>query len=352
LKITQKIIKEIKEIIGNIEYLKIRNSQLLSDFHKYTFLLGLGPFTKYKNNPILSPQGKGWESHSVFNPATVVSDDEVIMLYRAEEIRKGQENKYRSSIGFAKSSDGINFIREPNPIFTPTELYEIPGGCEDPRIVKLENKYYLTYTAYDDKIARLAMATSNDLCNWHKEGKMFEDSQWDNYFPKSIFPDTPRGWTKSGVIIPHMINDRYWMYFGDTYIWIASTDNPDLKDWEINKEPVLKTRINHFDSLLVEPGPPVLILPEGIWLGYNGKDKNQRYSFGQAIFSIEDPTKLIHRSTFPLLEPNTKDEIHGQVSSVVFGQGLVRFKDKIFLYYGMADSKIGVAFADDRLLKK
>jgi predicted GH43/DUF377 family glycosyl hydrolase len=111
-------------------------------------------------------------------------------------------------------------------------------------------------------------------------------------------------------------------------------------------EPVLSPRIGSFDSHLVEPGASPLLLPEGIWLGYNGADSNLRYAFGQALFATDNPTKLIRRSTRPLLEPTTPDEIDGQVPQVVFGEGLVQFQGKWFLYYGMADLRVGVAITE------
>jgi predicted GH43/DUF377 family glycosyl hydrolase len=210
----------------------------------------------------------------------------------------------------------------------------------------IDDTFYMTYTAYDGKVARLAMAVSSDLRSWSKRGLLFhDDAQWDAYFPRAEYPDNPRGWSKSGVILPQKVKDRYWMYFGDTCIWAASTTDPDLRGWEIIPKPVLRPRPNHFDSKLVEPGPSLLILPEGIWLGYNGADDNLRYAFGQALFALDDPTRLIHRCTYPLLEPATEYEIEGQVRQVVFAQGLVSFQGQRLLYYGMADSRIGLAVA-------
>jgi predicted GH43/DUF377 family glycosyl hydrolase len=89
----------------------------------------------------MEPQGDGFEAMAVFNPTVIVEDGIFYMLYRAED-RKGV-----SRIGLAESDDGINFVRRPEPVLSPTERYEIWGGCEDPRVVKIEDTYYLTYTA-------------------------------------------------------------------------------------------------------------------------------------------------------------------------------------------------------------
>lgn len=342
---TNKKIQEVRQKVGEEDYVRMKKEYRPeeSEFYEYTYLKGLGPFRKYENNPILAPQGNSWESRSVFNPAAWTDGEKVYMLYRAEGACEFPGREFCSRIGLAVSTDGINFTREPQPVLEPSEPYEIPGGCEDPRITKIDDTFYMTYTAYDGKVARLAMAVSSDLSTWTKRGLLFTDAQWDAYFPRDDYPDNPRGWSKSGVILPQKVKDRYWMFFGDTNIWAACTTDSELRDWEIIPEPILRPRPNHFDSRLVEPGPSLLILPEGIWLGYNGADNNLRYVFGQALFALDDPTRLIHRCTYPLLEPTTENEIEGQVPRVVFAEGLVSFQGQWRLYYGMADSYIGVA---------
>ena len=306
---------------------------------------GFDSFRKYESNPILTARGNAWESLTVYNPAAWTDDDRVYLLYRAEGPSNFPDKTFTSRIGLAISHDGIHFERERLPVLEPSQPYEIPGGCEDPRIVQIDNVFYMTYTAYDGKIARLAMARSRDLHQWEKLGPLFPDAQWERYFPHEehnrLFP---KGWSKSGAILAQPINGDYWMYFGDTHIWAAYSK--DLIHWDVVDEPVLSPRPNAFDSRLVEPGPPPLLLPEGIWLGYNGADSNLQYAFGQALFATDKPTKLIRRSAHPLLLPTTESEKTGQVPQVVFGEGLVRFRGKWFLYYGMADSRIGVAFAE------
>ena len=99
----------------------------------------LGPFTPYAENPILAPQGDGWESGSVYNPAAVVKDGKVVLLYRAHA------DDIVSHVGLATSDDGIHFERHPEPVLSPSEDYE-RHGCEDPRVTEIDGTYYLTYT--------------------------------------------------------------------------------------------------------------------------------------------------------------------------------------------------------------
>lgn len=286
----------------------------------------LGPFEKHGGNPILMPQGTTWESKDIFNPTTYTDGEHVYMLYRAEDSTGIGEWNGTSRIGMAKSTDGVTFERELAPILTPTEDYELPGGCEDPRVVRIGDTYYLTYTAYDGKNARLALASSKGhLYNWEKHGILFPQLEW----------------SKAGAILSEPVDGKYWMYFGDTDVWAAHSE--DLISWTMVEEPVLKRRAGQFDSRVVEPGPVPMMTDEGILLLYNGADDDLVYRSGQALFDTNDPTKLIARSGTPFLTPDVQLEKEGQVPNVVFIQGLVEFKDTWYLYYGMGDSGIGVA---------
>ncbi len=288
----------------------------------------IGPFTKYEENPIITPRGKTWESKDVFNPAAWTDGNTVYLLYRAEDSTGIGEWNGTSRIGLARSDDGFNFMREANPVLEPSEPYELPGGSEDPRVVRIEGLYYMTYTAYDGTTARLALATSEDLRTWTKHGLLFEE----------------RGWTKSGAILDTPVNGKYWMYFGDTNIWAAHST--DLFSWTVIEDPVLRPRPGMFDSKLVEPGPPPIVTDDGILLLYNGADDNTAYASGQVLFNPLDPTTVVHRADTPFFSPSLELEHEGQVPNVVFIEGLVNFKGKWLLYYGMGDSGIGVATED------
>ncbi len=285
----------------------------------------MGPFTKYGGNPILTPRGETWEAKDVFNPAAWSDGDSVWLLYRAEDTTGTGRWHGTSRIGLAHSSDGLRFEREPEPVLVPTEDWELPGGCEDPRVVRVGDTFYLTYTAYDGETARLALASSSDLRSWTKHGL--------------VFPD--RGWTKSGAILDTPIRGTYWMYFGDTNIWAAHST--DLLNWTVVEEPVLRPRPGSFDARLVEPGPQPLLTEQGILLLYNAADSALVYRAGQALFDPDDPTRLIARAEAPFLTPTSTLEQTGQVANVVFAEGLVDFQGRWFLYFGMGDSGIGVA---------
>jgi beta-1,2-mannosidase len=295
-----------------------------------------------------------WDEKDVFNPAAVVRDNKVYLLFRAED--KIGKFAGTSRLGLAVSDDGLHFTKMKEPVFYPDndslKSIEWEGGVEDPRVVESDDgTYYMTYTAYDGQVARLLIARSKDLMKWEKLGTVLNGK----------YKNT---WSKSGAIISKQIdsrivaekiNGKYWMYFGDTDLFMATSD--DLIHWQSVEEngklkSVLKPRPGYFDSRLVESGPYALVVDQGIQLIYNGMNLDSggdttlakgAYCAGQALFSKEDPTKVIDRLETNFMKPDKPYEITGQVNQVCFLEGLVPFKGKWFLYYGTADSKIAVA---------
>jgi len=344
------------------------------------------PFEKADSmNPVLTPgtgsfrdpilkQKVDWESKDVFNPAIVVKGDTLYMLYRAQDsIGKPAGT---SRIGLAFSTDGFHFTRYPEPVLYPDndtcKPYEWEGGCEDPRVTQDEGgTYYMTYTAYDGTTARLFVATSKDLKHWKKYGSAFADAYHGKYV---------NTWSKSGSIVSRYahgkviatrINGKYWMYWGDQFIWAATSE--DLIHWTPvemteNEQPpvplrnqaltmpdlkiVIPTRTGYFDNDLVEPGPPAMLTDQGILLIYNGRNTpgdgdstlpSGTYSGGQVLLDSHNPTRILQRMDHYFIHPDKPYEISGQVNHVCFLEGLADFRNRWLLYYGTADTKIAVA---------
>src|SRR6266545_2404418 len=328
----------------------------------------LGPFTKpAAGNPVITPNAASrfhspmgdttvaWEAYATFNPAAVVRDGKVYVLYRAEDASGAQQiGGHTSRLGLAESEDGIHFTRRATPVLYPDtdaqRQYEWPGGVEDPRIVETDDgTYVLTYTQWNRDVPRLAVATSRDLIAWTKHGPVFAHAAGGKYL---------RTESKSGAILSRIEGERiiatrasgkYWMYFGVPDLRIATSDN--LLDWtpveDSNGEAVkvLSARPNYFDSWLVEAGPPALLTPAGILVLYNaGSLPSRTYSAGQALFDARDPTRLIARSDSAFIKPTESYERTGQYTAgTTFVEGLVPFRGRWFLYYGTADSRVGVA---------
>jgi predicted GH43/DUF377 family glycosyl hydrolase len=358
----------------------------------------IGPFTKLDAaNPVLGPCADSrwdcelagsvaWEEKDVFNPAAVVRDGTVHLLYRAEDTVG--RHLGTSRIGLASSPDGVTFERGTAPVLFPAgdanHRYEWEGGCEDPRVCSTEDGgYVMTYTAYDGIKARLCVATSPDLRVWTKHGL--------------AFPAMPDLWSKAGAIVCRVegerlaatrLNGRYWMYWGESYIFAATSE--DLLRWEPVVHPsqaarpsqpgmpsapdiaaawsaaevgvsaserealvaVIRPRAGRFDSVLVEPGPPAVLTENGIVLLYHGKNAAvsgddrfppSTYCVAQLLLDPLDPTAVLARPTEPFLFPDRDYEITGQVGNVCFAEGLVPFGNRWLLYYGTADSKIALA---------
>ena len=304
-----------------------------------------GSWNRLSPEPVISPQGTGFESAGTFNPAVVEKNGKIVMLYRA------QDKKGTSRLGYAVSEDGVHFQRSPNPIFGPEAPYEKGGGTEDPRVAEINGTYYMTYTGYNDvdgvgpgkRDAQLCLATSTDLIHWVRQGVILPAyrGKWN------------AGWTKSGAILPEKINGKYWMYYfgdaNDTTGQMGVAYSEDLLHWaDALGHPVISRRPKYFDSKVTEPGPPPLVTPEGIFLLYNGADDNLVYSTGWVLFDRTDPTKVLARAEEPIFHPVDTWEKIGQVPNVVFVEGLVRRGNRWLFYYGGADKYIGAAAADSR----
>jgi predicted GH43/DUF377 family glycosyl hydrolase len=340
-----------------------------------------GPFEKPTQvNPIIAPDAVAtflspmtdsvvkWEELATFNPAAVVKDGKVYVLYRAEDASGKTEIGFHTSrLGLAESSDGLRFTRRPAPVLYPDKdaqaRYEWTGGVEDPRIVETEDhSYVLTYTQWNRDVPRLAVATSKDLVHWTKHGPAFAKAENGKYL---------RMETKSGAIVTRVegdhlvatrVNGKYWMYFNVPDIMLATSDN--LVDWTPLADSdgkvlkVLSPRPGYFDSWLVEAGPPAILTERGIVLVYNAGNSGQFgqpglpqrvYTGGQALFDAKNPIKLIGRLDEPFIRPTEEYEKTGQYKEgTTFTEALIPFKGRWFLYYGTADSRVGVAVWDPR----
>jgi beta-1,2-mannosidase len=341
----------------------------------------LGPFEKPREvNPVITPGSAftflspmndslvHWEGYATFNPAAVVKDGRVYVLYRAEDATGEQIiGHHTSRIGLAESTDGLRFARRGTPVLYPDKdaqaRYEWTGGVEDPRIVSTDDgRYVLTYTQWNRDIPRLAIATSRDLIHWTKHGPAFAAADSGKYRNLEC---------KSGAILSRVVGDRvvatrvngkYWMYFNVPDILIATSDN--LVDWTPLEDTngklvkVISPRPGYFDSWLVEAGPPALITEHGIVVMYNAGNSGRygepglpqrMYTGGQALFDARNPIKLIARSSEPFIRPTESYERTGQyVEGTTFVEGLVPFNGRWYLYYGTADSRVGVAVWDPK----
>jgi predicted GH43/DUF377 family glycosyl hydrolase len=283
---------------------------------------------RVSQEPILSPgPGSTWEAGAVYNCAAVYKDDLVHLIYRATDITSnGSRGKYINSLGYAVSSDGIHFNRLGNPILS-NDVEQEARGPEDPRIVEIDGTYHMMYTGFGGRFPgdyRISYATSRNLITWQRHGIVLDESNKD----ASLFPEKIGG----KYILLHRRPPDIWMSFSE-----------DLKNW--NEHVILMKAIPDSDwenEKIGIAGPPIKM--ENSWLLiYHGVSKSHRYSLGIAELNLEDPTKVISRQSEPILEPELDWEINGHVPNVVFSCGQVIKDGELYVYYGAADTVIGVA---------
>jgi predicted GH43/DUF377 family glycosyl hydrolase len=338
------------------------------------------PFIRPVSEPVIAPikdtvfdcpmRGKpmNWESSDTFNPAAVVKDGKICVLYRAEDGSGNGIGDHTSRIGLATSTDGIHFERRSEPVFYPADdeqkRYEWYGGCEDPRVVEgPDGRYYMYYSMWNKNNpegersnVHIGVASSTDLITWEKHGPIFsKDMPVFESWHKAAAPVTA---IRDGRLKAVRINGLYWMYFGERQIQVAISR--DLIHWEPVKDDngkvltIIRPRKGKFDSNLTEAGPPAVLTDKGIVLMYNGKNSDDKsldngaYAAGQLLLDPENPTRLLERCDNYFFKPEEDYEKSGQYASgTVFIEGLVYHNSKWLLYFGAADSFVGVAVCED-----
>jgi predicted GH43/DUF377 family glycosyl hydrolase len=282
---------------------------------------------RFEGNPILEPVvNHAWESKLVFNPAVVYLDKRVHILYRAI----GEDGISR--LGYASSSDGYHINeRLTHPVFEPALPVE-KNGCEDPRLTEMEDKCIMTYTAYGD-IYQIGL-TSISIEN-------LQNKKWG--WGERLFP-FPNIRNKNAVIFPRRVNDRYLMCHRlDPDIYIAYSD--DLRTWE-DTIVLMRPRSGFWDCVKIGAAGPPIELDEGWLLVYHGVDVKSTYRLGVTILDKENPERVVYRSKIPILEPTEDYERFGFVPNVVFSCGTILLDGQLLIYFGCADTVIGVATYD------
>ncbi len=296
-------------------------------------------------NPILKPTELSWESKAVFNPAAIDIGGKVRILYRA------MSNDNTSTVGYAESTDGLHITKRlPEPIYVPREPFEmkrVPGGnsgCEDPRIVKIGERLYMTYTAYDG-IDMPAIAVTGISV------KDFIAQKWNWDKPYLISPTQVDD--KDSCLLPEKVKTASGINGGMKYLVFHRVgtnicadyfNSLDFKNEKINKcIEILRPRPGMWDERKIGISAPPIKTKKGWLLIYHGISERNIYRVGAALLDLKDPTEVIARTTDALLSPEMDYELRGQVGNVVFPCGAVIRKDTLFMYYGGADSVTGVA---------
>jgi beta-1,2-mannobiose phosphorylase / 1,2-beta-oligomannan phosphorylase len=293
---------------------------------------------RFSENPILRPIPQHpWESEYVFNPAALYEKGKVYIIYRA----MGKNNT--SVFGLAISEDGLHIDeRLPEPIYVPREPFEISNdhnysGCEDPRIVRIDDTYHMCYTAYDGTNPPRVALTSITVDD-------FLNRKWDNWTkPKLISP--PGIDDKDACLLPKKVDGQY-MFFHRLVpnIWVDFVDDLEFKNDKFLKGQVLlEPRANRWDKDKIGISGPPLETKEGWLLLYHGIGDGGVYKTGAVLLAHHNPMHILAGTNEAILAPELSWEKIGHVNNVVFPCGNVIINDILYVYYGGADSVVGVA---------
>lgn len=323
-----------------------------------------------KHGILLHKTANTFESEGVLNPGAIKEGDVIHMFYRAVA-----KDNY-STIGYCQlSSPTFVESRNEKPLLFPQSDYEFQG-LEDPRIVKIEETYYLTYTAFNGINALGALATSTDLINWQKHGiivpqityqefKHFTETEGVVKEKYVRFNDYQKShekhdrktliWDKNLIFFPRKINNKFCFLHRikpDIQIVVSVEKLEDLtvEFWQnyfsqFDEHVVLSSKYDHEVSYIGSGCPP--IETEDGWLiiyhGVHDTVKGYVYSACAALLNLTNPQKEISRLPYPLFFPEKEWELKGEVNNVCFPTGTVLEGDTLYIYYGAADERIAVA---------
>lgn len=289
------------------------------------------PLKRFKGNPIIAPRpGMIWEERGTFNPAAIDLGSKTHILYRAVSADN------ISTIGYASSTDGVTLDeRSDKPIYRPRIGFE-SRGCEDPRLMLIDERVYMTYTAYDGGLPRVAVTSIST--------KDFLGKKWSGWStPEIISPMSVDD--KDAAILPGSINGKYLVFHrvrenicGD---WLNSLD--------FSKEKItrcidmLSPRKGMWDGMKVGISTPPVRTRHGWLMLYHGVSWSSIYRVGAVLLDLNDPSIVLSRTAVPFFEPEEPYELNGIVNNVVFPCGMVVRGNTAYIYYGGADQVVGVA---------
>ena len=305
---------------------------------------------RHPENPIITPNAcNRWECEATFNPAAIYLDGKVHLLYRAIG------SNGMSYIGYASSEDGLHFTeRLDEPAYVAQDHYTklsakkepyvntyMSGGswsgCEDPRVVKVDDTLYMTYTSFDGYHPPGMSLTSISVPD-------FLAKRWNWTDP--ILISKPEQIQKNWVMFPEKINGKYAILHSiNPKVRIDYFNTIEDAEMAIESPFSNKGDANRWDNHMRGAATPPLMTKEGWLVFYHAMDKRDpnRYKLGAMLLDANDPTIIRYRSDEPILEPNESYENDGAKAGVVFACGSIVKDDAIYVYYGGADSVVCVA---------
>jgi len=293
----------------------------------------MGLLRRYPGNPILTAQDFPRPVNSIFNAGATKCGDEYILLNRVEGLDG------ISCLWVARSRDGVHFTPDPQPAMVrATEgyyaVYE-EYGIEDPRITKIADVYYITYTCYSRYACCVGLARTSDFRTFERMGII-------------SLPDN-----KDVVLFPEKIGGRYARLDRPSTvtgnrrdIWISYS--PDLLHWG-SPRPVMEPRKGRWDNKKIGAGAPPIKTDQGwleIYHGVRETGSGVLYRLGAVLLDLEDPSRVVGRAAEHILTPTATEDFLGNVMNVVFTCGAILEDDgELKVYYGAADQVMCLATA-------
>lgn len=288
---------------------------------------------KSERNPIIAPRpSHDWEVNGTFNPGAIAGSGAIHILYRAVD------QNMISRLGYARTVNGTQIdFRSSSPVLEPSADWE-EFGCEDPRITALDGIFYVTYTAYSRRGPRIALASTKDFTHFQKYGLVGPDR---NDKDSVLFPERMDG----KIALLHRLESKVQIAYFDSIHSLGESQ----EFW--------KTYLEHYDDFEVLAGrhpwevrkigigPPPIKTGRGWLVIYHGVSIERIYRAGAILLDFDKPTKVLARTSEPILEPETEFEKHGVVPNVVFPDGAVVRDKQLIVYYGGADLVCCVASA-------
>jgi len=297
------------------------------------------PFVRIGHRPLLTPDSLRFRANGIFNPGVAEVDGEIVLLLRIEECRG------ISHIRVAKSENGVDDWRiADRPLLEP-DLPEFPfeeWGCEDPRVTQTgPREWLIAYTAYSRYGPAVALAMTSDFETVKRLGVVLAPTN------------------KDAAVFPEKIDSRWMMLHrpvtgGYEHIWYVTCEH-DFDDWSLPGMLMPQRGGPWWDGLKIGVGAPPIRTDEGWLLIYHGaKEMGHRpvYRLGLALLDPENPRKVLARSTDWVFGPDADYEQQGLVPGVVYTCGALCRRDELWMYYGAADTVVGLAVAKtDSLVK-
>ncbi len=327
----------LEALLSSMEYFDLSERPLSFSVYKKKHVL-----QRVGKKPLLEPvKGSVWESRAVFNPSAVAIDDQVHVVYRA---MSGDNTSY---IGYASSHDAVTIdYRSPEPIYGPHMAFEnknIPNansGCEDPRLTIIGKKIFMAYTAFNGTDTPHIALTSIDIND-------FKNRFWKWTEPYLISADGVDD--KDGALMSEKVKGKYALIHRvNRKVCIDYSET--LKFENRNKfenRQILEARPGMWDTQKVGINTVPIVTEKGLLTLYHGIDVDGVYRVGAILLDNQNPEKVLARTAMPILEPVMSYEKKGQINNVVFPCGMVlrtnKSKKIVYVYYGGADSVVGVA---------